>query len=106
MRGPCRTIGIIALFNLTLGCSETPRLRVIDVQNFQYNPAQAELVVGDTILFANHDVVPHTATARDRSWDTGEIAPGDTVRVTIRSGGEYFCLYHPNMTASVSLTER
>jgi plastocyanin len=100
-----RGAGTIALLHLIAGCTESPRARVIDVQNFAYDPAQAKVAAGDTILFVNHDVVPHTATARDNTWDTGEIAAGDTARLIIRNAGEYYCVYHPNMIAKLALTK-
>ena len=105
MGGTSPALSIAALLIL-LGCSDDQHAHVVDVQNFTYSPAQTELDVGDTILFVNHDVVPHTATARDSSWDTGEIAAGDTARVAVPAAAEYFCVFHPNMTARVSMEER
>ncbi len=93
--------GGIAVAILPLACTEAPRSHVVDIRNFVYAPTPIELQPGDTIVFVNHDVVPHTATARDTAWDTGEILPGDTVRV-VPNAGEYFCVYHPNMTAVVA----
>lgn len=47
----------------------------------------------------NHDVVPHTATAADGTWDSGEVAPGEAfVLVVARGHGDcYVCRYHPTM---------
>jgi plastocyanin len=106
MRGTFPALGLAALLILPVGCSDDPYAHVVDVQNFTYSPAQSELGAGDTILFVNHDVVPHTATVRDRTWDTGEIAAGDTARVAVPAAGEYFCVFHPNMTASVLMSQR
>ena len=56
-----------------------------------------------TLVFTNHDIVPHTATARDTSWHTGDIAANATARIVVTGNADYFCLYHPTMTASVEI---
>ncbi|MBS0536801.1 MAG: cupredoxin family copper-binding protein [Proteobacteria bacterium] len=58
--------------------------------------------VGDTIVWDNKDVVAHTATATDKSWDV-TIAAGKTGRVAVEKAGsfDYFCRFHPNMKGRV-----
>jgi plastocyanin len=54
---------------------------------------------GDTILFVNRDIVPHTATAIDKSWTTGELARDASASVVVAQAGiaDYGCLFHPAM---------
>src|SRR3546814_13992000 len=54
---------------------------VIEMTRMRFGPAPANLKVGDTIVWVNHDIVPHTATARDRSFDV-TIKPHQYARVT------------------------
>ncbi len=63
--------------------------------------------VGDTVTWVNKDIVPHTATAKDRSWDTGLIKSGGRASITISAGmtTEYFCEYHPVMVASIKISQ-
>src|SRR3546814_13495452 len=53
---------------------------VIEMTRMRFGPAPANLKVGDTIVWVNHDIVPHTATARDRSFDV-TIKPHQSARV-------------------------
>ena len=54
------------------------------------------------ISIFNNDTETHTATADDGNWDTGDIAPGETARLSTRevpvSGDVAFhCRHHPSM---------
>ena len=67
-------------------------------------PEKLEIKLGDSILWINKDFVPHTATANDKSWDTGEILFNESKAVlfskdSINTTTEYFCFYHPGMKA-------
>jgi plastocyanin len=69
-----------------------------------FEPRQLTLHVGDTIEWLNQDIVAHTATARDKSWDVN-VLPGRSGRMVMRSTGtfSYLCRYHPNMVAEVTV---
>jgi plastocyanin len=56
-----------------------------------------------TITWQNNDKVPHTATADDGSWDTGNISPGSSKALTFAVAGTfaYHCTVHPMMKATV-----
>jgi plastocyanin len=95
---------------LAMGCGggadsggKAPRSVTIDVRGFAYEPAasplSAEIAVGDTVIWKNDDVVPHTATADTGEFDSGSIAAGGSwVYVATRSGSiAYHCAFHPTM---------
>jgi plastocyanin len=89
------------------GCADgesAARTHSIVIRNFQYVPATVTVAVGDTVVWTNEDVVPHTATAADRAWDTGNIASKETGRAVVDRKGrhEYVCTLHPNMKAELS----
>src|SRR5687767_9498701 len=69
------------------------RKHVIEIKSFEYNPGSLRAHLGDTIVWVNRDVVPHTATADSRKWDTGTIARGAVGTVVMRRTGDqtYFC---------------
>jgi plastocyanin len=76
---------------------------------FQPNPIQVG--VGDTVTWTNDDAQPHTATSGqnatpDGRFDSGIMAPGATFDFTFTEAGEYpyFCLLHPNMVGTVSVS--
>jgi plastocyanin len=84
---------------------EPPRRVVIEIRGFRFAPETVRLRPGDTVVWVNRDLVPHTATAADRSWDSGLIKPGGrwTMTVTFRTGLAYFCRYHPSMKAGLRI---
>jgi nitrite reductase (NO-forming) len=76
-----------------------------------YAPNPVEVGVGDTITWTNDDSQPHTATSGeavtpDGNFDSGIMAPAATFDFTFTEAGEYpyFCLLHPNMIGTVSVS--
>ncbi|HET8745341.1 MAG TPA: cupredoxin family copper-binding protein [Ramlibacter sp.] len=57
---------------------------------------------GDTVVWQNKDVVPHTVTAKG-NFDSGDLAVGKSWRHVMTKAGtyDYFCNYHPGMKATV-----
>lgn len=69
-----------------------------------FHPAVLEVALGDTVLWVNRDVVPHTATAAGPSgWDTGTLVAGDRARIVAASRGPrpYVCTLHPTMRGTL-----
>ena len=66
----------------------------------EFHPAVLTVAVGDTVVWINRDIVPHTATSRGPAkWDTGQVLQGQTARyVATRAGvARYVCTLHPTM---------
>jgi plastocyanin len=76
----------------------------IDKATFIPNVISAR--VGDTIVWRNKDIVAHTATARDKSWDL-MVLSDKSQRTELKSAGdfEYFCRFHPNMVGHIAVTK-
>jgi plastocyanin len=70
-----------------------------------FTPAAVRVLTGDSVMFANHDTRPHTATAVDASFDTGSILPhGDaTVGFPVVGSFAYFCRIHSFMRGQVDV---
>ncbi|MGQ0702602.1 MAG: hypothetical protein ACT4PM_05665 [Gemmatimonadales bacterium] len=67
-----------------------------------FQPAVLEVAPGDTVVWINKDIVPHTATAvGSAGWDTGTLVQGDSGHSIPRSTGtiSYICKLHPTMQA-------
>jgi plastocyanin len=79
----------------------TAQTRTISIRGFKFFPNTLTVNVGDTIEWKNADIVPHTVTAVDKSFSSGDIAPGDTWRFVAKKAGSfpYACTPHPNMKA-------
>ncbi len=60
---------------------------------------------GTEVNWTNSDDAPHTATADDESFDTGDLDKGDSGSVTFDQPGtfSYYCRFHPFMKATVEV---
>ncbi len=78
------------------------REHVVRMDNMRYGPIPAGLKVGDSILWVNSDTVPHTVTARNRSFDV-RIAPRKSARMTLKRAGRtpFYCILHPGMRGTL-----
>ena|SRR5215475_5998574 len=76
----------------------------IVMENLVISPADASAKVGDTIEFANKDVLAHTATARNGDFDV-MMPPKKTVTYVVKKAGtiDYYCRFHPNMKATLKI---
>ena len=89
---------------LGAGCSSSaPRRYEIAIKNFTFQPPQLSVARGDTVVFTNTDFVPHTATARDSTWDSKSIDGSKTWQFVANAAGthEYICVFHPTMRATI-----
>lgn len=84
-----------------------PREHVITMRSMSYGRVPAGIRVGDTIVWVNRDSVPHTATARNRSFNVN-VPQGRSVRMTVRQAGTfaYYCIYHPAMRGTITFAAR
>lgn len=83
-----------------------PRTHHVDIRAMQFVPAELTVAVGDTVIWTNADVMPHTVTASAPSavtFDSHEIASKQQWTYTVTSTGElaYLCTYHPTMRAKL-----
>ncbi len=78
---------------------------VIAIQKFKFVSPDQAINPGDTIVWVNKDFVPHTATAKDGSWDSGSIAPNAKWEMVVKEGlsPAYFCAFHPSMIARIDV---
>jgi plastocyanin len=82
-----------------------PAVRQVIIQEMRYEPAELTVALGDTVEWVNRDLVPHTATAQSRAWDSGTIEADASWRTIARDRGTvpYVCLFHPGMRAEISV---
>ena len=91
------TIGLF--FSLVASAHAAPKTVEVVIEHFAFAPSSVDVAPGDTVVFINRDITPHTATAVDGSWTTADIAGGKSERFVVRVAGTgaYFCRYHPVM---------
>jgi plastocyanin len=75
------------------------------VEGMQFQPSTLTVKRGDRVVWVNHDVVPHTATAVGRTFGSPAIAPGASWATTVNKAGQhdYVCTLHPTMKASLAV---
>lgn len=79
----------------------------VTISGFTYSPATLTVASGAEITVTNEDEAVHTLTAKDKSFDTGNLAQGQSASVTIEGSGEipYFCTIHEYMTGVIRVTD-
>lgn len=83
-----------------------PRTHTVEIRGMEFHPAELTVASGDTIVWINRDIVPHTATVNG-SWDTGMLTQGATGRhIAGRPGTiHYTCTVHPTMQGTLIITK-
>lgn len=70
-----------------------------------YAPATITVILGknNTVTWVNQDTAIHTATATDKSFDSGNIVAGGNWSMTFNTAGtySYYCTYHSWMKGTV-----
>lgn len=98
-----RQLTFAALLLALTGAPALAADHVVEIRKMTFQPATLDVAPGDTVTFVNRDRAPHTATSNDGAFDTGQIANGKAVRITIESGGVfgYHCQIHPMMQGQI-----
>ncbi|MBA3413830.1 MAG: cupredoxin domain-containing protein [Chloroflexia bacterium] len=75
----------------------------VAIVDFAFEPTRLEVAAGTTVTWTNRGAAPHTATADDGTFDTGQLDAGSTASVAFDTAGTYAyaCLFHPEMTGVV-----
>ena len=75
----------------------------VTMRNLAYSNTALTIGAGQTVVWVNEDAVPHTVTADDGSFDSGNIDPGRSWARTFTSAGSiaYHCTPHPFMKGTV-----
>lgn len=86
---------------------EGPRRHVVVIEKFGFSPASLTVKPGDSIEWVNRDIAPHTATALEGAWDSGELTRTRSASITVSELGtfEYICAFHPQMRGEVIVSE-
>jgi plastocyanin len=75
------------------------------IDKLVYAPAEINAKVGDTIEWDNKDILQHTATAKDGSWNV-LLPPKKKGSMVVKKAGtfDYYCKFHPNMKGKLTVT--
>ena len=79
-----------------------PRTHTIIIDKMKFGAMPEGVRTGDTIVWVNADLVRHTATARNGSFDV-DLPAGVKAATRLRAAGAIMivCKFHPGMKATL-----
>jgi plastocyanin len=85
------------------GAAEQLASANIAVDNFTFAPREITVEKGTTVIWVNHDDVPHTIVSADKKFKSKALDTDDQYSFTFTEAGTYpyFCSVHPVMTGKV-----
>ena len=104
MRWGCHLPVMTALlFGAMAAPAQTATIQITST-DLVFAPSEVSAKVGNTIEWINTDVFVHTATARNGDFDVN-MPPKKTVTSVLQKAGtvEYYCRFHPNMKAVLTI---
>ena len=78
-RVACGSLLILAFVAGLSGAASSGDTHRVLMKSVDYEPKTITARVGDTVEWVNEDIVAHTATANDRSWEVN-VLPVETLR--------------------------
>jgi plastocyanin len=80
-----------------------PRKHTIIIEGTRFQPESLTVKAGDTIVWMNKDLFPHTATASNSTFDSQVIPAGASWKYIAKKKGDfaYVCIFHPTMKADL-----
>ena len=102
-----RTIVVSALLLSAGSCRAMPEpvVHTVTIEGSTFTPAVVTAHVGDRVVWVNKDFMPHTATGRGNTFDSGLLAPDASWTLTLQTRGtiDYVCTYHPTMRGTLTV---
>lgn len=88
----------LAISPMTLAASAK-----VKIKDFSFHPAKITVAPGTTVVWTNDDSVPHTVTAANGAYNSGELDQGMTFSHTFAKAGDfkYHCSFHGGMKGQV-----
>jgi plastocyanin len=81
------------------------KTHTVTIEGMRFQPEMLTVERGDTIVWVNKDLVPHTATSKAGNFDSKLIEADKSWRYTVRNKGDfaYICTFHPTMKAMLQV---
>lgn len=94
-------LGLIVCTTSLAGERAESKTHTVTIEGMRFQPDSLTIARGDTVVWVNKDLVPHTATSEGGSFDSQIIQSEKSWKFTARKKGEfdYTCTFHPTMKA-------
>ena len=91
----------IFVFTAAIANHAVAATHAVLIEGMKFNPDKLLVKKGDTVVWENRDIVPHTVTDKKKSFDSGVMNAGASWKYVPNKAGkfEYTCLLHPVMRA-------
>jgi plastocyanin len=99
-------VGLVACTDgLTAGERSEPNRHTVTIEGMRFQPERLTVARGDTVVWVNKDVVPHTATSETGRFDSQTIQTEKSWEFSAGTKGEfsYICTLHPTMKAMLNV---
>jgi plastocyanin len=95
---PLFAVAAGALLPVSSPATAAPHSYTVVIDKMKFGPVPAGLRKGDTIVWDNRDMLRHTATAVDRTFDV-DLPAGKAAKTVISRSGTipFSCRFHPGM---------
>jgi plastocyanin len=101
-------MALVAVSAVTVNASQAklkPTEREIEMFDDRFAPKDAEVFVGDTLIFVNKGKGTHAAIADDKkTFDTGDVKPGErskAIKFEKEGSVSYHCPHDKKMTGKI-----
>jgi plastocyanin len=99
-------VALLALFVLDANAGQTtskPKMHTVVMEATAFTPTNVTVAVGDSVVWANKDPFPHTATSKEGGFDSNQVQAGKSWKYVARKKGEfpYVCSLHPTMKGTL-----
>ena len=75
----------------------------VGIDNFVFAPSLLTIKAGTTVVFKNHDDIPHLVVDAGGKFRSKALDTNDSFSITFDKPGDiaYFCGLHPHMTGKI-----
>jgi amicyanin len=94
---------VAVCFGIGAAAQSKPAATDVKIDNFSFTPPDLKVPVGATVIWTNHDDIPHTVVSTDKTFKSKVLDSDETYSFTFPTAGTftYFCSIHPKMTGRV-----
>jgi plastocyanin len=99
-------IPVLALLLCSMGqgaATGKPATHTVTIEGMEFKASDLTVKAGDSIVWVNKDMFPHTVTSTANAFDSHSIEPGKswTFRAATKGEFPYACALHPTMRGTL-----
>ena len=94
---------VLCIVGLAASDRADPKTHTVTIEGMRFRPDVLIVSRGDTIVWVNRDLVPHTATSKAGGFDSRTIQADESWKYAAATKGDfaYICTFHRAMKATL-----